>query len=145
MTIPSLNIPIKPLFVCGHKCNHYNRGSTIWGIWGNEEGAGIIRDETWAAWTGWQNTSSKDQLSTDQLRVDLVRVDLDLVRVDLTTPSHCTVVKFPPRQTPHLFLVRLSLVFVLLVVSLNGSVEGHFQLTLVEVLRQCTHCTHTPC
>ena len=97
MTIPSLNIPIKPLFVCGHKCNHYNRGSTIWGIWGNEEGAGIIRDETWAAWTGWQSTSSKDQLSTDQLRVDLMRVDLHLVRVDLMTPSHCTVVKIPTK------------------------------------------------
>ena len=144
MTIPSLNIPIKPLFVCGHKCNHYNRGSTIWGIWSNE-GAGIIRDETWAAWTGWQSTSSKDQLSTDQLRVDLMRVDLDLVRVDLMTPSHCTVVKIPTKTDSPPFPSTSFLGFVLLVVSLNGSVEGHFQLTLVEVLRQCTHCTHTSC
>ena len=62
------------------------------------------------------------------------------MRVDLVTPSPCTVVKIPTKTDSPPFL---SLVFALLVVSLNGSVEGHFQLTLVEASRQCTYCTHT--
>ena len=137
VTIPSLKTPIKPQF--GHiSTTGVWLFKYFWGTWGNEEGAGIIRDETWAAWTGWQSTSSKDQLPPDQLRVDLVRVDL--VRVDLVTPSPCTIVKIPTKTDSPPFL---SLVFALLVVSLNGSVEGHFQLTLVEASRQCTYCTHT--
>ena len=35
----------------------------FWGIWGNEEGAGINRDEIWEAWTRWQSSSSKEKIN----------------------------------------------------------------------------------